>query len=88
MKKAHALHKANLRDSVLEVIEGTWPTHIKEIVRGLGFEVDNSNIKKVSYHVSELKRQEKVQVKRVGKALVVWPSEIEKLRVIHELLKV
>jgi predicted transcriptional regulator len=81
-------HRKELREEVLGVIDGSWPTHIKEIVRNLGFEVDNSNIKKISYHVAELKKQEKVQVKRVGKALVVWPTEIEKLRAIHELLKV
>ena len=88
MRKSRRSREAGLRDSVLEIIEGTWPTHIKEIVRGLGYETDNSNIKKVSYHVNELRRQEKVQVKRMGKALVVWPTEIEKLRTIHELLKV
>ena len=80
--------KTSLREEIFEMVETKWPTHIKEIVFSLGFEVDNSNIKKISYHVSELKKQGRVQVKRIGKALIVWPHEMEKLRMIHELLKV
>ncbi len=76
-----------LRERVLRAIERKWPTHIKELVRYLGMEVNNSTIKKVSYHVKELEKVEKVNTKRVGKALIIWPSEMEKLRVIHELLK-
>ena len=82
------MNKTGLRDDVLEIIDKNWPVHIKEIVHELGFEMDNSNIKKISYHVNELKKHEKVRVKRIGKALVVWPNEMEKLRIIHELLKV
>ena len=78
----------NLRMEILNGIERNWPTHVKELVRDMGFEVDNTNIKKFSYHVHELKRQEKVHIKKIGNALVVWPAEMEKLRFIHELLKV
>jgi predicted transcriptional regulator len=78
----------NLRREILERIESNWPTHIKEIVRDLGFEVDNNNIKKFSYHIRKLEEEERIRVKRIGRALVAWPTEMEKLRVIHELLKV
>jgi predicted transcriptional regulator len=77
-----------LRKEILERIETNWPTHIKEIVRDLGFEIDNSNIKKFSYHIRMLEKEERIKVKRIGRALVAWPTEMEKLRTIHELLKV
>ncbi len=77
-----------LRDRVMDITEKRWPVHIKELVRNLGFEVNNSNIKKISYHVKELEKQERVRTKRIGKALIVWPHDMEKLRVIHELLRV
>ena len=78
----------NLRMEILNRIERNWPTHVKELVRDMGFDVDNTNIKKFSYHVHELKKQEKVHIKKIGNALVVWPAEMERLRFIHELLKV
>ncbi len=77
-----------LRQEILERIESNWPTHIKELITDLGFEVDNTNIKKFVYHIRKLEEAEKVRVKRIGRALVAWPTEMEKLRVIHEMLKV
>jgi len=77
-----------LRVKILKIIEHNWPTHIKEIVTALGHETNNSNIKKFAYHVQQLKKEEKVRTKRIGRALVIWPYDIEKLRVIQELLKV
>ena len=77
-----------LRQEILERVESNWPTHIRELIRDLGFEVDNTNIKKFSYHIRKLEEEEKVKVKRIGRAMVAWPNEMEKLRVIHELLKV
>lgn len=76
-----------LQSEIRRLIESNWPMHVKEIVRGLELEVTNSNIKKVGYHIKKLKENEKVRVKRIGKALVVWPMEMEKLRFIHEMLK-
>jgi len=75
------------RKKILKLIEHNWPTHIKEIVIALDYEVCNSNIKKVAYHVQQLKKEEKVRTKRIGKALVIWPYDIEKLRVMYEMLK-
>jgi predicted transcriptional regulator len=77
-----------LRTEILERIESNWPTHVRELVRDLGFEVDNNNIKKISYHIRRLEAEEKIRVKRIGRALVAWPAEMEKLRAIHELLRV
>ena len=79
--------KEKLKDKVFKMVEHNWPTHIKELVKSLSFELNNSSIKKVAYHVKHLERNEKVRTKRIGKALIVWPYEIEKLRVIYEILK-
>jgi predicted transcriptional regulator len=77
-----------LRMEILQRIESNWPTHIRELIRDLGFEVDNTNIKKFSYHIRKLEGAERVKVKRIGRALVAWPTDMEKLRIIHEMLKV
>ncbi len=76
-----------LRKTVMELVEHHWPVHIKELVRNLGLEVNNSNIKKISYHIKELEKAEKIRTKRVGKALIAWPRDMEKMRVIYELLR-
>ena len=77
-----------LRKSVLELVEHHWPVHIKELVRDLGLGVNNANIKKISYHIKELEHKEKVKTKRIGKALIAWPHDMERLRAIYELIRV
>ena len=77
-----------LRKQVMECIEHNWPAHVKEIVRNLGFEENNSNIKKISYHIKAPEKAEKIRTKRIGKALIAWPHDMERLRTIYELLKV
>jgi predicted transcriptional regulator len=77
-----------LRKNILELIEHHWPVHVKELVRDLGLEVSNASIKKVSYHIKELEKDEKVRTKRIGKALIIWPHDMEKLRLIYELIRV
>ena len=77
-----------LRQKISDFIELNWPVSTKEIAVGIGFEPDNGSIKKVSYHIKKLEKEEQVMTKRIGLALVVWPHEIERLRTIHELLKV
>jgi predicted transcriptional regulator len=75
------------RLSVLKAIEEDWPIHTKQLVSALGLEVNNSNVKKVSYHVQQLEKEGKVRTKRIGLALTAWPMEMEKLRVIHEMIR-
>lgn len=76
-----------LRRNLMEMIEHHWPAHVKELVRNLGLEVSNNNIKKISYHIKELEKAEKIRTKRIGKALIAWPHDMEKLRVIYELIR-
>jgi predicted transcriptional regulator len=77
-----------LRNNIMELVEHHWPAHIKELVRALGLEINNNNIKKISYHIKELEMAEKIRTKRIGKALIAWPHDMERLRVIYELIKV
>jgi len=77
-----------LRKNIMENIDHYWPVHVKELVRNLGLEMNNNNIKKISYHIKELERVEKVRTKRIGKALIAWPHDMEKLRAIYELIRV
>lgn len=76
-----------LRKEIMENVERHWPVHVKELVSNLGFEVNNSNIKKISYHIKELEKAEKVRTKRIGRALIAWPHDMEKLRLIYELVR-
>lgn len=77
-----------LRKNIMENVDHYWPVHVKELVRNLGLEMNNNNIKKISYHIKELEKTEKVRTKRIGKALIAWPHDMEKLRAIYELIRV
>ncbi len=77
----------DLRKRIYKHIERRWPVHTRDIAIALGLEPDNGNIKKISYHLRKLEKEEKIITKRIGKALVAWPQEIERLRVINELLR-
>ena len=81
----------DLRMEVYKIIESDWPIHISGIARKLGLPVDSDEKKKIiariNYHVNQLKKEEKILTKKIDRALVIWPHEIEKLRFVHELLK-
>ena len=77
----------SLRPKILKAIEDQWPAHTKELAQALGLEPNNSNIKKVSYHMQQLEKQGKIRTKRIGLALTAWPTEMEKLRIIHEMMR-
>jgi len=79
------------RDKILEVIESSWPIHATGIAQHLGYEITEENQKrvlgKIKYHIDILEKQEKVLAKKIAGAKVVWPHEIEKIRLVHEMLK-
>ena len=84
----------DLRKKILEVIENEWPVSITQIASQLGFykrKMDEKKRKavigKVVYHVKKLKEGDKVRIKKIGQTVIIWPHEIEKLRVIHEMIK-
>ena len=80
------------RGEIYKIIENEWPVNISGIARRLELPVDDSTktkqiVARISYHVNELKKQEKIHTKKIDRALVVWPHEIEKIRFVHELMK-
>jgi len=77
-----------LRKEVLRIIHDNWPIHVREVIKLLNWDpYDITNVSKIRYHFHQLKKEEKIRTKKIGRALVAWPVEMEKLRLIHELLK-
>ena len=76
-----------LRDRILKVISSKWPTYTSEIVRELGLSDDKKNLLLIKYNVDQLARDGKVRIKKIDRAAVCWPIDIEKLRVVHEFLQ-
>lgn len=76
---------------IYRVVEKSWPINISGIARELGLKVDGKDQKKIvarlSYHVKKLKNEEKIVVKKIDRAVVMWPHEIEKIRFIHEMMR-
>jgi hypothetical protein len=83
---------AEIRDRIFGIIVSEWPVHATEIADKLGFDVSDKeqqkrSVAKVKYHVDQLARNGDIRIKKIGQALVCWPKEIEKLRMMHELMK-
>jgi predicted transcriptional regulator len=88
LNNMHKTHGNSFQSRTLKVIHNNWPVHVREVARHLGLDPhDISNVSKIRYHFKSLERQEKIRTKKIGRALVAWPTEIEKLRLIHELLR-
>jgi len=78
----------DLQAAVFEIIQNNWPVHVRETIELLNWDPMNiTNISKIRYHFNELQRKEMVHTKKIGRALVAWPVEIEKLRIVHELMR-
>ncbi|MEM4259716.1 MAG: hypothetical protein QXG00_00610 [Candidatus Woesearchaeota archaeon] len=81
-------HKAkDLTRKVFELIQEDWPSHPSGICRRLEIPLTVKNIARIKYHFDILSKQGKIHTKKIDRALVAWPSEIEKIRVMHEFLK-
>ncbi len=77
-----------MRNTILSIIEREWPTTITHIAKSAGLDpTQNKNIARIKYHVDKLAQQGHIQKKKIGPVVIVWPTEIEKLRVIHELVR-
>ncbi|MCJ7479312.1 MAG: hypothetical protein MUP63_04005 [Candidatus Nanohaloarchaeota archaeon QJJ-7] len=81
----------NLREEVFHIIKRKWPIHVSEVARELDLfpeeeDGDKATISKVKYHFDQLAREDKIKVKKIDRALVAWPHEVEKYRTIHEML--
>ena len=83
-----------LRDSIIVIIEKEWPVSATEIAEHLGIFKRGMNEKKrkaaigkIIYHVKKLKESDKIMTKKIGKTVIIWPATVNKLRVLHELIK-
>ncbi len=81
------MYKPKLKDQILTAVLRSWPIHASGICKQLALETNTNNIAKVSYHLRTLEKQNKIHLKKIDRALVAWPREMEKLRIIHELLQ-
>jgi len=76
------------RAEIFRIIEKDWPLHETEIAKKLGLKGEQKKVvAMINYHVKALEKDELVMTKKIGRARVVWPQEIEKIRFIHDMLK-
>jgi hypothetical protein len=79
----------NVTKDVLEAICREWPVNPQDVAKSLGENGSNKAMSsKYLYHFRKLKRMELIEMKKTGNTYVAWPMDMEKLRVIHEMLKV
>jgi predicted transcriptional regulator len=76
----------SLRAKIFSIIKANWPIHVSGICRILELDTSTKNIARVLYHIKCLENDGKIMTKRIDRATVCWPSMIEKLRVVHELM--
>ena len=83
-----------LRDKIMVIIENEWPVSVTGIAKELGIfkrgmkeRKRKAAIGKILYHIKKLKEREKIRTKKIGQTVIIWPHDIEKLRVVHEMLK-
>lgn len=73
---------------VFKVIHSSWPINPLEVAEHLK---ERGKVKTLSarylYHFKKLAKKELIHMKKIGNTYIAWPAEIERLRVIHELLK-
>ena len=82
------LERKELREKIFEIISNKWPTYVRGVIEELGWDRENiSNVTKVKYHFDQLAREGRIRVKRIDRALVAWPADVERMRVIHDFIK-
>ena len=82
------LRGVELRERIFEIISTKWPTYVRDVIEELGWDRENiSNVTKVKYHFDQLARERRIRVKRIDRALVAWPAEVERLRVVHSFIR-
>ena len=77
----------SLTEKVYEIICRKWPIHPSDVCRELKMNLNSSNISKIKYHFDLLRKKNRIRTKKVDRALVAWPLQIEKIRVMQELIK-
>ena len=75
-----------LKANIYRTIQKNWPIHVSGICRKLGIDESASNVSKIRYHIMLLKDENKIYTKKLDRALVAWPVDIEKLRVMRQFM--
>jgi predicted transcriptional regulator len=87
MKREKGLGESTLK--VFKLICTKWPLNPFEIAKEMGEKGNNKTISaKYLYHMKKLKKADLIEMKKLGNTYIAWPIDIEKLRLIHELLKI
>ena len=81
-----ALVGKKLNTEVYRLIRENWPIHPSDVCRKLNLELNISNISKIKYHFDVLRKKNRIITKKIDRALVAWPTDMEKLRVIHDFM--
>jgi len=72
---------------VFEMISSDWPSNPLEIAKKIGDRGSQKSLSaKYLYHFKKLSSIGLIELKKIGNTYVAWPREMEKLRVIHEML--
>lgn len=90
MTKLFAEEATELKEptsQILNTIKEKWPTNPLEVAKELG---DSGKPKTLSakylYHFKKLHSLELIHLKKVGNTHIAWPADIEKLRLVHEMV--
>ncbi len=75
--------------NVLDAICKEWPANPMDVAKSLGESGKSKTLSsKYLYHFRRLKQMELIAIKKTGNTYIAWPMDMEKLRVIHEMLRV
>jgi predicted transcriptional regulator len=73
---------------VLDAIKANWPANPLEVAQFLNDRGKEKSLSaKYVYHFRKLHKVGLIRVKKIGNTYVAWPNEIEKLRVIKEIVR-
>jgi hypothetical protein len=79
-----------LEQEIVRIVHQHWPTSSLEIAEHLGHSLETREQKRtlssrLSYHLKKLVEKRILMSKRSGNTRMVWPYEVEKFRLMHEL---
>lgn len=73
---------------VLDVIRKNWPTNPLEVAEALKDRGKEKSLSaKYLYHFKKLHKLKLIRMKKIGNTYIAWPTEIEELRVMRNILK-
>ncbi|MBR9678461.1 MAG: hypothetical protein GOU97_04195 [Nanoarchaeota archaeon] len=77
-----------IREQILGIISENWPIHASGILEHLHLDKkEKHSLILAKYHLDQLAREDKIKLKKIGQSMVAWPHEVEKLRIVHDLMR-